>query len=311
MKLCPKCQNTYSDDTLSFCLEDGAHLIASMSPTVASFDAKGSDDPNATLKGEPLPSSIPTEVFSARTARTEPIPKAAPTAQDSPHFSVPPDYAVSQPPRKQNTPLVVGLSVVATLILIALGGGAAWLFMRDDKPAATTSKSAVDDSTRDSSSKSNAVNNGKTTSEGNTTPASTPAPVDTSAVKSQVTDVLNGWASASRAHDLNKHMSYYATTLDTYYQASNVSSQRVRSDRSRAYNIYTTLDIELSDIKITPDPSGATASATFDKTWTFEGVAKYSSGSVHQKIWLTKIDGRWLITGEKDLKVYYVNNYRP
>src|ERR1700687_2774999 len=38
MKSCPICNRTYGDDTLSFCLDDGAHLSASY-------------DPHATLKG--------------------------------------------------------------------------------------------------------------------------------------------------------------------------------------------------------------------------------------------------------------------
>ena len=105
-------------------------------------------------------------------------------------------------------------------------------------------------------------------------------------------------------------MNYYADTLDTYYNASNVSSSRVRADRARAYALYTTLDIELSNLKVTPDPEGNKATAVFDKTWTFEGSEKYSSGSVHQKVWLARIGGRWRITGEKDLQVYYVNRER-
>jgi hypothetical protein len=34
MKCCPKCKRTYSDDTISFCLEDGAILTAPSEPLI-------------------------------------------------------------------------------------------------------------------------------------------------------------------------------------------------------------------------------------------------------------------------------------
>jgi ketosteroid isomerase-like protein len=137
--------------------------------------------------------------------------------------------------------------------------------------------------------------------------AATPVPVDAAAVATQVTSALNGWAAATTARDIDRHMSYYAENLETYYNAKGVSSARVRSDRERAFNIYSSMDVQLSNIRVTPDPSGQRATATFDKTWTFEGD-KYSNGSVQQLVTLAKVGGRWRITGEKDLQVYYVNH---
>ncbi|MGB9181710.1 MAG: hypothetical protein WCB68_20940, partial [Pyrinomonadaceae bacterium] len=101
-------------------------------------------------------------------------------------------------------------------------------------------------------------------------------------------------------------MSYYADTLETYYLTTNVSSARVRADRERAFDAYSDIEVELTNIRITPDPTNAErATTTFATTWTFEGDEKYSHGSVQQKLWLQKTGGRWLITGEKDLQVYF------
>jgi hypothetical protein len=103
-------------------------------------------------------------------------------------------------------------------------------------------------------------------------------------------------------------MSYYADTLDVYYNKRNVGAGTVRADRQRAYDTYQTLDISLSNIRITPDATtGERATAVFDKTWSFEGEDKVTSGSVQQELRLAKMDGRWRITGERDLQVYYVN----
>jgi ketosteroid isomerase-like protein len=120
-------------------------------------------------------------------------------------------------------------------------------------------------------------------------------------------EALNGWAESSMARDIDAQMSYYADTLDIYYTKTNVSASVVRADRERAYDTFSTLDIELSNVVITPDATGQLANALLDKTWNFEGEDKASSGSVQQEIRLAKRNGRWRIIGEKDVQVYYVN----
>ena len=42
MKRCPQCNRTYSDDALSFCLDDGSPLVSAAAPS--------SFDPNATVQ---------------------------------------------------------------------------------------------------------------------------------------------------------------------------------------------------------------------------------------------------------------------
>jgi hypothetical protein len=51
---------------------------------------------------------------------------------------------------------------------------------------------------------------------------------------------------------------------------------------------------------------------TFDKEWEFSGIDKddkdvFNAGKVNQQIILSKINGKWKIVSEKDLKVYYVD----
>lgn len=122
----------------------------------------------------------------------------------------------------------------------------------------------------------------------------------------EIEAALQGWVGASNAHDLDTHMSYYADTLDIYFSRTHVSSAYVRADRSRAYTRYNNLDVRLSNLSIRTEDTPAThATAVFDKSFRFEGD-KVLSGSVQQTVWLTKIGGRWLITGEKDSKVYYL-----
>jgi ketosteroid isomerase-like protein len=298
MKRCPSCQRTYADDTLKFCLQDGSTLVEEGGQSVQAYR-----------------SGAATEILDSPSLSTNQMPPTAETIAYQPRSTADASHeSYSKPPApKQNTGLVVGLTAIVTLILVALAGLGAWFYFKNDSTTRKNSPPELNQNQGDVNNQ-NANVKVKTSPVDSASPSPaaspTPSPIDVAAIRQQVTTVLNGWTSASRERDLDKHMSYYADTLDTYYNATNVSSSRVRSDRSRAYTAYDTLDVELSDIKVTPDPSGDVATATFDKTWTFEGSEKYSSGSVHQKVWLAKIDGRWRITGEKDLKVYYVNRER-
>ncbi len=49
---------------------------------------------------------------------------------------------------------------------------------------------------------------------------------------------------------------------------------------------------------------GETATATFDKEWTFSGDGS-NSGKVRSQLTFRRINGRWLITGERDVRVYH------
>ena len=123
---------------------------------------------------------------------------------------------------------------------------------------------------------------------------------DASAVQGEVQAALNGWAAALKAHDLDQYMSHYADTLDAYYRRTNVNISDVRADKAKAFARFQSMEIQLSNIQITPDESGSRATATFNKSWYFTGDKPFS-GTVRQALWLEKSGGRWRITAEKDL----------
>lgn len=127
-------------------------------------------------------------------------------------------------------------------------------------------------------------------------------PFDQVAVKKEIKDFLQSWAASFANHDLDAHMSSYAEMLDTYNDKTNVRVEEVRSDRLRELEEYSNITLELPKINITLE-SGSRAIAIFDKTWGFYGN-KYYTGSARQEVWLSKLNGRWRITGEKILQIY-------
>jgi len=133
----------------------------------------------------------------------------------------------------------------------------------------------------------------------------TPTPADTGAVAKQVAEALGGWADTTNERDISAHMSHYAPTLETYYLKQNVPAAQVRDERARAFDRFEQMEVALTNIQVTPDPSGTRAVVTFDKRWEFEAGDRTSTGSVKQQLTLARVGGRWLIVGERDLQVYH------
>ena len=134
MKRCPKCQRSYNDDTLRFCLEDGTAL--------------------ATITREIEPP--PTAILSRETPTLK---SSAPTVPSYPNLNVAPGAA--EPERRSNSILTAGVIVIA-LLLFALVGIAAFYVIKQSssgndsaqanpsgtpaaKPSATAEKSTRND----------------------------------------------------------------------------------------------------------------------------------------------------------------------
>ncbi|MCA1626036.1 MAG: hypothetical protein LC768_18165 [Acidobacteria bacterium] len=319
MKHCPNCQTSYTDDTLKFCLQDGSPLeegsnLISDTPTVA---FNNEETVMSSRRVEPMPEPAPEPMSEPIRepirvpVQNTPSPIREPIRQTT---VVPPPPAA----RKSNTSLIV---LTALLTLLALGALGAWFYTRDRKTEVAVNVNTAPKVNR--SLDSNLAVNGEvpvSNKESNAnlieparTPNSTPTPKETinpetaKAVTEDVEDTVDKWKNDSESLDLDGHLSQYADTVD-YYTAGRIGLSRVSADKKKAFETYDLINFDITNMKITPDATGEKATAVFDKEWTFEGAQKNSSGKVQQQLTLNKINGKWLITGEKDLKVYYVNN---
>jgi hypothetical protein len=288
MKQCPVCSNSYTDDSLKFCLQDGTPLISLNDPA-----------PNDHAYETPTVVLGEQETVVHSKGNLTGFAPQGPTQAQAPQ------------PKRSNTFLVVLLTVFIMLI-IGLSVLAAWLYFQNRKyemgqntnQAASPSPKA---SVKPSPTASNASN---TNSAANTSVNSPDGPDDSVSdperVKSDVQKKLNLWKSLSEARDLQSNLENYADHVD-YYRAKNVTRDFIRNDKQKASSLYDSIKIELRNVNIIPDPGGEKATAVFDKEWKFTGSERSSTGKVQQQLKLEKIGGEWLITGEKDLKLYYKN----
>ena len=294
MKICPQCRTSYTDDSLQFCLQDGTPLVGS--PTTNNLDESET-------------------VISPR--------------QDKMRFDLPyqqnaagsREVIVAETPRKSNTGLIVTLTALLTLLTAGAGVAGIFYLKRNEKNNVAlnvNSKPPANIIAPNVAQNSNinfpVVNANANQNSNSVTPVpiATPIPKPTlnpnevKEIKSDVENVVEGWNDALENHDLDAHLSKYADSVN-YYNAGAASIEKVRADKQRAFEAYDEINLDISNLKVTPDETGEKATAVFDKKWKFEGEDKFSSGKVQQQLQLAKIGGKWRITGEKDLKVYYID----
>jgi len=296
MKQCPSCQSQYTDDTLQFCLQDGTPLRFAANPQEKTLSYG---------EQETVVSNRPSNQIN-----TPPV--TNPTVWNPQQYS---SNASFQPPeKKSNAPVAVFLTAFVMLLMFSFVGIGAWLYLRGAAPDENTNlllaKKKPDSETTSNTmttapSRPLPVATAPTTSS-NTAANQAVAPVDKEQIKRDVSQRVNSWKSAAESLSLDGYMSNYAGTVD-YYNKKGASLSTVRADKQRAFTTYDSIQITLSNISVTPDASGENATAVFDKEWNFSGAEKDSSGKVRQQLQLKKISGQWLITGERDLKVYYTN----
>jgi hypothetical protein len=258
----------------------------------------------------PFDSAKPTVVIGVPEVETDPRGRRVEIPPSEPSRRIPPKFTsahVQRPvKRRWGTPLAVITTILGMLVLFGIIGFAGWLYLGRQQPG-VVANSPTPANTQYRNANSELAANKRVVN------SPTPQPtigdeddnesVDNDEIRSEVTQKLNDWKEQTEALDINSYMAHYAPTVD-YYTRPGVSSAFVRNDKQRAFSRYDSLRMNITNLKVTTDASGRTATAIFDKEWDFSGDSN-STGKVRQMMKFRNVDGQWLITAEKDLKVYY------
>jgi hypothetical protein len=311
MKICPQCRNKYTDETLNFCLQDGAELIgigseSGSAPTVSLEESE-------TLVAARQPEQITVAAGTSRESDWE----------ESRETKIGGVRAESNDSSK--TVRTVFLTALAMVILFGLIGLGALVYfnLSGDGEVADTPGNDVNRTTDETPDNSgidlNPVNDAGTP-ETNSSPVATasaspektqrptPAPdtEDPAVIKKEIASKIYAWKSLAESRSLDPYMDMYASSLD-YYTKSGASKSFVRRDKQNAFNKFDTIRISIGNLSVTPGSDGRTATAVYDKQWLFAGGGKQNTGKVRSQLKFKKSGDRWLITSERDLKIYYVN----
>ena len=269
MKTCPACKTQYTDDTLRFCLQDGTPLVF------------------------PLETEIPTVVNDQPAWESQVTRVAAAPRKKGPRMAI-----------------IVAAAALAILALIGAAFVGTWLYFRNAQTGIANNisvKANVPTQIPNANVRPPSSPQASPSAEPSSTRTaniSTPTDnVDKSKASSEVAQTLNSWKSSTESLDLDENIAHYAENVD-YYKRGGASRAFIRADKSRAFSRYDAVNFKLTNISISVDETGQAANVTFDKEWNFEG-ADSSSGKVQQLLKMKKINGKWLITAEKDLKVYF------
>lgn len=314
MKYCPNCRSNYADDTLKFCLQDGTPLVGNLGASTEMPTLFG--DKTEQFAGnevtEQFRTNEPTKRFTTNKdvgqMRIDVPEIRANTWEQSRETQI----ASFQPkPQKSNTLVAVLATALVMLILFGAAGIGAWLYFSKDQTDVSKNsnkESNTGDEKIISKDNSNKELPTPTPIKKDSTPIKTETPppgFNTEEVKKAVSDRIYSWKSLAESRNLNAYMESYADKLD-YYNKKGASASSVRSDKQRAFTQYDSIQITLSNMTVTPDSSGETATAVFDKAWVFQNYTKTSQGKVQTQLKLRNIGGGWKITSERDLKVYFV-----
>lgn len=315
MKYCPQCQTTYTDDLLKYCLKDGTPLGNVFDSPIRGAAFGTAENTPSIRRVEPI--DVQQARQNEQAAHTAPV-QTAPAASYSQSNQAPLN-AMQPEARQRKTGSIVAMTILGTLLLLALGGLAAMYYFKNQKTeavanvnktpvnrAANANAANVQTTNLNSNRQTISANANLAAPSPTATPKTAVNPQSAEAVADQVEAAIDDWKNATENLDIGGQMNQYAETVD-YYRSGRVDRRAVRADKDRAFGIYERVNINISNLKITPGESGENATALFDKEWDFEGAAAASSGKVQQQLTLSKIGGRWLITGERDLRVYYQN----
>ncbi len=293
MKTCPNCHTQYTDDTLRFCLQDGTPLDA----------ARVTEQPTVLLSGQETETVVRANVEVSDSEITQFKQKQNSGTTNIPSY--PPETASGS-----KTSLIVAATAAAMLLLFGIVGIGAWLYLRGGDDVAKNTKANQNVSVlpnMNSNAKVAVTPTASPTVASNknaTTPVPTPQ-IDKPQASREITQQITDWKALAESGDLDAYMRHYAETVD-YYRKSRASTDFVRKDKQRAFMMFDSISFTVSNVDISVDDSGERATAAFDKEWVFEGERR-STGKVRQQLQFRKVNGQWLITGERDVKVYYTN----
>ena len=96
--------------------------------------------------------------------------------------------------------------------------------------------------------------------------------VDKDRVSGEVSQQVQSWRSSTESGDINALIRKYAPSVQ-YHRKSDASPEFIRADKQRAYRLFDSMSIRISNMDVSVSDSGETATAQFRQGVGFRGNA--------------------------------------
>jgi hypothetical protein len=126
---------------------------------------------------------------------------------------------------------------------------------------------------------------------------------DKAQVRQQIRDTLDEWSKSLLARNVEQYASLYAPTVGPYFRENRVSREQIAGEVRRMLGRYGALtSYRISDVTVAPIDENH-AIANFRKEWRTAHDA--FSGAEKAQLRFERQNGKWLITSEQELRVYW------
>jgi hypothetical protein len=124
-------------------------------------------------------------------------------------------------------------------------------------------------------------------------------------VEHHVWEVLEVWTSTALTNDLAGQVECYAPVVAPFFQRSRLTLQEVAAEKQKIMKNYPRLKkYAISNVNFEQVSSDMVA-VSFDKSWEAHGNRVFA-GSEKESLELRPLGGRWRITAEREIKIYWV-----
>ena len=125
----------------------------------------------------------------------------------------------------------------------------------------------------------------------------------------EVRSLLDRWVFSTRVRDVDEQVDCYAPVVKLFNGEPDVNHDEIYREKKKQFQTIGTVHrYDIDNLQITKvDPK--TAVVVFDKNWDFGDHSKFT-GSERAQLTLNRIDGKWKITSERQLKLYRMEQRR-
>ena len=199
---------------------------------------------------------------------------------------------------------LLAIGAVLTAVVVSVTGVVGgWLYFSTPKQAvdkdtvhSTAADNNQDKKTRDSRP---SVAEPRKTEDGMAT-----VKVDTEEVRREIIDFVDRWKKTAEDHKAAEYSAMYGGKVE-YFGKTGVTNSEIKNEIQKTFDAYSVIEIEITNLLVAVDAEGSSATALFDKEWSYEANPKLDEGKTHTKLHMMKVGGEWKIVTEKTLKVYF------